>query len=538
MRPARLLVASLTIYCATIAVLSAQPGQESDVAPLRNWAAPLYWQPTDAETRATNPTAAAKSRDTAAAIVPIGSNALVFVAMTPCRVVDTRPSSGFTGSFGPPSLAPPNNARAISMKTSPNCPIHPLAQAYSLNVTVVPPAPLGYLTVWPDGQPRPVVSTLNALQGQIVANAAIVPAGTQGYIDVYASSNTDLIIDINGYYAPPSDLDANTGVGMGALLNNISGQGQYNTAMGGSALYYNTAGSENTSIGWTSMFQNTTGSHNTAIGAKALRDNTTGAENTATGEEALRLNQTGSSNTANGFEALFSNVSGSENTAFGHGALQSNTAGPNTAHGFSALLNTTTGQYNTAIGHAALVNNQHGSGNIAIGDGAGGFVQGDSNIDIGNIGASTDTGVIRIGGINNVETHISGIWTRTTSGGALPVVVDNFNQLGTMSSSRRYKEDISDMSEASADLMRLHPVTFRYKKPYADGSKPIDYGLIAEEVAEVYPDLVVRGAEGQIESVQYQKLTPMLLNEVQKLRAEMNELRRLMMSLSERPGLQ
>jgi hypothetical protein len=98
----------------------------------------------------------------------------------------------------------------------------------------------------------------------------------------------------------------------------------------------------------------------------------------------------------------------------------------------------------------------------------------------------------------------------------VPVIVDGFNQLGTISSSRRYKEDISDMSEASADLMRLHPVTFRYKKPYADGSKPLDYGLIAEEVAQIYPDLVVRDKDGKIETVQYQKLTPMLLNEVQK----------------------
>jgi hypothetical protein len=499
MRTARLLVASLTIYCLTSAVLSAQTGQQPDVAVLRNWAAPLYWQPTDAETRATYPTASAKSRDTAAAVVPIGSNALVFVAMTPCRVVDTRLASGFTGSFGPPSLAAAT-PRAIPMKASPNCAIHPLAKAYSLNVTVVPPAPLGFLTVWPYGPPRPVVSTLNALQGQVVANAAVVPAGSLGWIVVYASNDTELVIDINGYYAAPTDSDANTGVGLGVLLNN-------------------------------------SGQNNTGIGANALGDNTLGAGNTATGEEALRLNQTGSSNTASGFQALFSNTTGSENTAFGFSALLNNTGDVNTAFGSLALSHNTIGQYNTAIGRGALSDNVQGGGNIAIGYGAGQDIRGNDNIDIGSPGSNTDTGVIRIGGINNVETHISGIWGRTTSGGALPVVVDSFNQLGTVSSSRRYKEDITDMSEASADLMRLHPVTFRYKKPYADGSKPIDYGLIAEEVAEVYPDLVVLGADGKIESVQYQKLTPMLLNEVQKLRAEMNELRRLMMTRSERPEL-
>jgi hypothetical protein len=89
-------------------------------------------------------------------------------------------------------------------------------------------------------------------------------------------------------------------------------------------------------------------------------------------------------------------------------------------------------------------------------------------------------------------------------------------QLGTINSSRRYKDDIQDMDTANSDLLKLRPVTFRYKQPYADGSKPLDYGLIAEEVAEVYPDLVSRNADGQIETVQYHKLAPMLLNELQK----------------------
>ena len=95
-------------------------------------------------------------------------------------------------------------------------------------------------------------------------------------------------------------------------------------------------------------------------------------------------------------------------------------------------------------------------------------------------------------------------------------MIDANGQLGTVSSSRRFKEDIQDMGEASSGLLRLRPVTFRYQKPFADGSKPVEYGLIAEEVVEVYPDLVVKGADGQVETVQYQKLTPMLLNELQK----------------------
>ena len=100
---------------------------------------------------------------------------------------------------------------------------------------------------------------------------------------------------------------------------------------------------------------------------------------------------------------------------------------------------------------------------------------------------------------------------------AVGVVIDANGQLGTVNSSRRFKEDIQDMRDSSSGLMRLRPVTFRYTQPYADGSRPVDYGLIAEEVAEVYPGLVVNGPDGQVETVQYHKLNAMLLNEVQKL---------------------
>jgi hypothetical protein len=115
----------------------------------------------------------------------------------------------------------------------------------------------------------------------------------------------------------------------------------------------------------------------------------------------------------------------------------------------------------------------------------------------------------------------------------VPVLIDGNGQLGTVLSSIRFKEDVQDMAEASSGLLRLRPVTFRYKKPYADGSKPVDYGLIAEEVAEVYPDLVVKSADGQIQTVQYQKLTPMLLNEVQKLEARLAALETLLATKAE-----
>ena len=154
-----------------------------------------------------------------------------------------------------------------------------------------------------------------------------------------------------------------------------------------------------------------------------------------------------------------------------------------------------------------------------MGSNAGNAITGNSNnnIEIGNAGTASDNGAIRIGNGNNTSFYAAGIFgINTDLMNAVTVFVDSVGQLGTINSSRRFKEDIQDMDDASSGLLRLRPVTYRYQRPYADGSKPIDYGLIAEEVAEVYPDLVVKGADGQIETVQYQKLTPMLLNEVQK----------------------
>ena len=116
---------------------------------------------------------------------------------------------------------------------------------------------------------------------------------------------------------------------------------------------------------------------------------------------------------------------------------------------------------------------------------------------------------------------VSGV--ATGLGSPVPVLIDANGQLGTMSSSRRFKEDIQDMGDASSGLMRLRPVTFRYKQPYQDGSKPIDYGLIAEEVADVYPDLVAYSPSGEVQTVQYQKVNAMLLNEVQKQHQQIQE---------------
>jgi hypothetical protein len=224
------------------------------------------------------------------------------------------------------------------------------------------------------------------------------------------------------------------------------------------------------------------------------------------GTPAFSLN--GTSNTGIGYFTLNSNAFGSENTAVGAQALET-TAGTS---------NGTEGSGNTAIGWGALETNTTGDSNIAIGRAAGSSITATSNnIDIGATGVNGDSGAIRIG-TSGTQTslYLAGVTSSPLANQATLVLDTATGQVGYTSSSRRYKEDIQDMSDASSGLMRLRPVTFRYKQPANDGSKPIQYGLIAEEVAEVYPDLVAHSADGQIETVKYQLLDSMLLNEVQK----------------------
>jgi uncharacterized coiled-coil protein SlyX len=242
---------------------------------------------------------------------------------------------------------------------------------------------------------------------------------------------------------------------------------------------------------------------NTATGAQAL-SSPSGGNNTATGFETMQDDTTGDNNTATGFEALLSNTSGIENAANGYLALYHNAAG----------------SHNVATGAYALKNNT-GSGNIGIGYNAGiNLTTGTSDIDIGDNGADNpgESSIIRIGvqGVQ-VATFIAGIRGATTGqNNGAEVFIDGNGQLGTISSSRRYKEDINDMGDASARLLELRPVTFHYKKPYDDGTKPIQYGLIAEEVAKVFPELTVYNEQGKPESVKYYLLGALLLNEFQK----------------------
>jgi hypothetical protein len=334
--------------------------------------------------------------------------------------------------------------------------------------------------------------------------------------------------------SPPPDggYDGNnTAEGTDALFSLTTGTD--NTAIGFDALFSNTTGSENTATGSDSLLLNTTGIRNMANGFAALEANTTGVRNTASGRAALARNTTGSDNTGDGHDALFSNTTGIHNTATGSFALLfSTTADDNTADGYAAMLfntignrnaavgywalyNNTTGNNNTANGYSALVNNTTGNDNIALGNfAASNLTTGDNNIDIGNQGVAGEASTIRIGTQGTqTKTFVAGISGAGVSGVA--VKVNAAGQLGTPPSSARFKEGIKPMDKTSEAILSLKPVTFRYKKEI-DVDRTPQFGLVAEDVEKINPDLVTRDAAGKVYTVRYEAVNAMLLNEFLK----------------------
>ena len=305
-----------------------------------------------------------------------------------------------------------------------------------------------------------------------------------------------------------------TAEGQNALKNLTTGSG--NTAVGWYSLFSDATGSFNTGVGAGALALNTA-ENNTATGAAALLLNTTGTNNTANGSQALVNNTTGSGNTANGTNALLSNTTGSTNTAVGSGALLFNTGDRNTATGGAALLLNTTGTQNTATGVGALTGNTTGHDNIALGYLAGGnLTTGSGNICIGHPGVSAESNTIRIGITGtHTSTYIGGIAGQTVGAGGSTCYVDNDGKLGVFPSARRFKTDIADMDNASEALMALRPVTFHYK-PELDKTGIPQFGLVAEEVAKVNPDLVTHDANGELSTVRYEAVNAMLLNEFLK----------------------
>src|SRR3989440_6155936 len=295
--------------------------------------------------------------------------------------------------------------------------------------------------------------------------------------------------------------------GAQAICNEGCDSSLFNAFLGDDALSSNTIGTGNTAIGWCSLFSNTDSSFNTGVGGGALSLNT-GDSNAAVGAAALLLNTVGSQNVAVGTDALVFNDSGAENTATG----------------FFALFENTTGGVNTAIGAEALLNNTTGFNNIAVGFAAGDVLTtGDDNIDIGNEGVADEAGTVRIGtdGLQT-RTFIAGITGVVVSGAG--VVVNASGQLGVAASSARFKEAIKPMDKASEAILALKPVTFRYKHDLDPAGIP-QFGLVAEQVEKVNPDLVARDEQGKPYTVRYEAVNAMLLNEFLKEHREVQELK-------------
>jgi trimeric autotransporter adhesin len=386
---------------------------------------------------------------------------------------------------------------------------------FSPAMRAVTPAPDGGYTGWntAEGQDALFSRTTGSLNTAIGAHALF--ADTDGTSNTAVGAFT-LAANSGGYQ--------NVAVGQGALRNNTFGYA--NTATGFQALYNNTGdvffddGNHNTATGYKALYRNGS-SDNTAIGYQALYSNTGGGVNTATGSQALYSNSDGSYNTAIGTDALIGNTIGNTNTAIGFQALFHNiNGGGNTATGFGALSANSTGINNTAYGSVALSFNT-GSDNTALGVNAG------SNLTTGSGNVCIGSGVLGVAGESNT-TRIRNIYSSVAAGRA--VYVNSSNKIGTLSSSRRYKEDIKPIDKASETLFRLKPVTFRYKKE-VDPASALSFGLIAEDVAEISPELVTRDEKGNPETVRYEAINAMLLNEFLKEHRKNEEQQAIIMQL-------
>ena len=350
------------------------------------------------------------------------------------------------------------------------------------------------------GGPVTSAGTINLAATQLLPTVACANGQVPGWNGASWTCTTPSIVaaNVNLQDSASSTVGNLTKPG-GVFMHNFGING---TFAGVNAGNFSMTGSNNSAFGYGALAVNASGLHNTALGTQALAANTSGSANTAAGLFALGNTTSGGGNTAVGWTALSGNVAGSNNTVVGSGA---------------SILSSGSG--NTAVGRGALNNNTSGSSNIAIGDSAGTSLStGNFNIVIGNAGVNGEAQTIRIG-TNGDQTRafIAGVRGVTTGiGNGIAVLIDSNGQLGTVSSSRDAKDDIADMQDASAGLMRLRPVVFHYRDDHTPAGPRLQYGLIAEEVEGVYPGLVAQDSKGKTETVMYQYLGPMLLNEYQK----------------------
>ena len=465
---------------------------------------------------------------------------------------DVNSSSGQTAAVATQATSPASNAQAAGQKGAGSPPptgptdftgsntsqIVAVAQSGTgagLNASAPSKALVGTATA-ATGTSYGVEGSLSGTGGAAVLGNATAGTGSAYGIEGRSSSTSGIGVrgmalatsgqtyGVSGYVA--------SAAGTAGVFNNVAG-GEIITGQNGATVMFSVDGSGNVNSAGTFNFLNSNGntysvlsigsagdlsSNNLWVGVKAGTgsDNHGGADNV------------GTSNTFAGASSGSSNTSGFENTFLGYQAGSNNSTGlDNTFLGVRAgYLNTgegNTGENNTFVGYQAGLNS-NGDSNIFLGFGAGANnTTGNDNVYISNSGPTlgTESNAIRIGtqgsgdGQQNV-TYIAGIYQSTVDSNGIPVNVDDNGQLGTVVSSRRFKEQIADMGDSTNALMRLRPVTFYYKAGYAKGDRKLQYGLIAEEVAPVYPELVAYDKDGQPFTVRYQYLAPMLLNELQK----------------------
>jgi hypothetical protein len=372
----------------------------------------------------------------------------------------------------------------------------PTAPAHQASPTIGGSGNPNYIAIW---------QTANDLSSSVIyqsnsGNVGIGTAAPAATLDVNGSTNTALEYEIGGQSvlsyqghgnllvgpdagSPSSGGAANTFVGGGAGFSNRTGMD--NTFVGNGAGFSNVDASYSAFFGWAAGYNNSHGFANAFFGGLAGTYNTTGSYNSFLGSDAGENNTVGSSNTFAGDGAGFVNTTGNNNAFFGQGSGANNN-----------------GDRNSFFGNLAGYNNHVGSDNIYI----------------NNEGPAESLGeskTIRIGDPTiQSSAYVAGVYGVNTAG--LPVYVNSNGQLGTQSSSLRFKDQVQDMGDSTSGLMRLRPVTFVYKPEYANGDGTTQYGLIAEEVAKIYPQLVAYDNDGKPYSVRYQYLSTMLLNEVQK----------------------
>jgi endosialidase-like protein len=329
----------------------------------------------------------------------------------------------------------------------------------------------------------------------------------RGFIAIAGLSATSLYAAQPPNQSPVlSDAFYNTAMGPASLANDVTPAQKCVPFILNSTNYF-MSGCANTATGFGALNHNATGYENTANGAGALFGNTNGQYNTAVGTLSLFSTSVSYSNTAVGADVLFADSTGSYNSALGSYALVTNSTGTyNTATGFDALNDSSTGSGNTAIGAGAGDGLTTGSFNTYVGYGVSPISSADNYVTV--IGAPVNQSLA-----GTPTTYISGIWGMTLTGSTAQVVVNANGQLGVTTSSERFKTDIAPLGGTSKRLLQLRPVSFHLK---VDPRGAVQYGLIAEEVDKVYPELVIRDNEGKIQGVRYDELAPMLLNEMQK----------------------